>query len=95
VFITAVKEPILIVIGKKDIQVDWQADGKALEAAAKDRAVSFFYPENADHVLKFEEKPRDKLSAESCFDIIHLLVSLTKKRQMQSLIGLVSKAKTS
>jgi hypothetical protein len=63
-FIPKVKEPILILIGKKDIQVDWQADGNALEAAtAKEGAVSFAYPENANHVLKHEGKPREKLIA--------------------------------
>jgi uncharacterized protein len=32
-FIAQVDEPILVLIGKKDIQVDWQTDGKALEEA--------------------------------------------------------------
>lgn len=62
--ISKVKEPILVVIGKKDIQVDWQADGKALETAVtKESSVSFVYPESADHVLKHEEKPRESLTA--------------------------------
>jgi uncharacterized protein len=61
-----IKEPILVVIGKKDIQVDWQADGKTLEtAAAGEDSVSFVYPENSDHVLKFEEAPREKLDAQA------------------------------
>jgi fermentation-respiration switch protein FrsA (DUF1100 family) len=59
-----VEEPVLVVIGKKDIQVDWKVDGAALEAAAKDRGnVTFIYPDNADHVLKYEEKPRDEITA--------------------------------
>ena len=63
--ISKVKEPILVVIGKKDIQVDWQVDGKGLEkSVAKESSVSFIYPENADHVLKYEEKPRENLTAE-------------------------------
>ena len=63
--ISNVKEPLLVVIGKKDIQVDWEADGKALEkSVAKESSVSFVYPENADHVLKYEEKPRENLTAE-------------------------------
>jgi pimeloyl-ACP methyl ester carboxylesterase len=57
-----VPEPVLVVIGKKDIQVDWQADGKLLEAAAVGRDnVTFAYPENANHVLKGEEKAREQL----------------------------------
>ena len=62
--IAKVPEPILIVIGKKDIQADWKADGSALETAtAKHGNTTFVYPENADHVLKYEERPREKLVA--------------------------------
>ena len=58
-----VNEPVLVVIGRKDLQIDWQADGKALEiATAKKPAVTFAYPENANHVLKHEETPREKLT---------------------------------
>ena len=60
-YISKVKDPILVIIGKKDLQVDWQADGKALESIAGDN-VSFVYPDNADHVLKFEDTPREKLT---------------------------------
>jgi hypothetical protein len=52
-----------VVIGKKDIQVDWQADGEVLETAAEGMDnISFSYPENANHVLKNEPKPREALS---------------------------------
>jgi alpha-beta hydrolase superfamily lysophospholipase len=62
-FISMVKEPILVVIGKKDLQVDWQKDGHVLEAVtAKKGNATFVYPENADHVLKHEEQPREKLN---------------------------------
>jgi hypothetical protein len=63
--IARVDEPVLVVIGKKDIQIDWKIDGGALEKAAAQRtAVSFAYPENANHVLKHEELPVDRLTAE-------------------------------
>ena len=63
-FIAKVAEPILVVIGKKDIQVDWQIDGKALETAtANKKNISFVYPANANHVLKHEDKPREQLVA--------------------------------
>jgi pimeloyl-ACP methyl ester carboxylesterase len=56
--------PTLVVIGKKDIQVDWQADGGLLEPLILKRANSMIiYPENANHVLKYEPKPRAQLSA--------------------------------
>jgi alpha-beta hydrolase superfamily lysophospholipase len=58
-----VPEPVLIVIGKKDIQVNWQVDGAALETALAGRDnVTFVYPDNANHVLKHEEKPREQLT---------------------------------
>jgi alpha-beta hydrolase superfamily lysophospholipase len=58
-----VTEPVLIVIGKKDIQANWQADGQALEAALAGRDnVTFVYPENANHVLKYEPQPREQLA---------------------------------
>ena len=64
--ITKVDEPILVLIGKKDIQVDWQTDGKALEnATAKRTNVTYAYPENANHVLKYDETPSEQLSAQA------------------------------
>ena len=56
-------KPILVVIGKKDIQVDYKLDGGRLEEAAKGKTnITFVCPENANHVLKYEEKPRTQLS---------------------------------
>jgi hypothetical protein len=54
-----VHEPVLVVIGKKDFQVDYLTDGKALEEATRSHDnVAFHYPENADHVLKYDPAPR-------------------------------------
>jgi pimeloyl-ACP methyl ester carboxylesterase len=54
--------PVLVIIGKKDIQVDWQADGEPLRrAAAGLEDVTFLFPENANHVLKQELRPRSEL----------------------------------
>lgn len=62
--IGSIEDPILVVIGKKDIQVDWQLDGKVLEGAtAKNARASFAYPDDANHVLKHEQMPRDQLTA--------------------------------
>ena len=56
--------PVLVIIGKKDIQVDWQADGEPLQrAAAGHEGVTFLFPENANHVLKQELRPRSELVA--------------------------------
>ena len=54
--------PVLVIIGKKDLQVDWQADGELLQrAAAGYEKVTFLFPENANHVLKEELRPRSEL----------------------------------
>jgi alpha-beta hydrolase superfamily lysophospholipase len=54
---------VLVVIGKKDVQVDWQDDGGPLERAANGRRdVTFVYPDDADHVLKYEPRPRSELT---------------------------------
>ncbi|MGP6219653.1 alpha/beta hydrolase family protein [Caldiplasma sukawensis] len=60
-----IKESVLIVIGKKDIQVNWKQDGKLLETALSHKGtVEFEYPENADHVLKHVEFNVENISAE-------------------------------
>ena len=54
--------PVLVIIGKKDVQVDWHADGEPLQrAAAGHEEVTFLFPENANHVLKQELRPRTDL----------------------------------
>ena len=64
-FIAGIEEPVLVVIGKKDIQIDWRIDGGALEKAAVEReSVQFSFPENANHVLKHEKAPRETLTAQ-------------------------------
>jgi uncharacterized protein len=53
--LSQVDVPTLVIIGKKDRQVDWQADGEPLQRAAAGHAdVTFLFPENANHVLKEE-----------------------------------------
>jgi len=62
--LSQVDAPTLVIIGKKDIQVDWQTDGDPLQRAAAGRAnVTFLFPENANHVLKQELRPRSELTA--------------------------------
>ena len=65
--IAKVEDPILVVIDKKDIQVDWKIDGDGCElekATTKKLDVSFVYPENANHVLKHEVKPMEEITAQ-------------------------------
>jgi hypothetical protein len=55
--------PVLIVLGKKDIQVDWQIDGSLFEAVAKEHDnITISYLENASHVLKYEPRSRAQLT---------------------------------
>jgi uncharacterized protein len=62
--ISRISAPVLIVIGKRDIQVDWQADGDIYQAYAKDhKNITIRFPENADHVLKYEPQGGPKLTA--------------------------------
>ncbi len=59
----AIAVPILVIIGKKDVQVDWQADGSRWESLAKEHSnISIVYPDNANHVLKNEPRLREQLS---------------------------------
>jgi uncharacterized protein len=58
-----VRVPVLIVVGKKDLQVDWHADAEPLQRAAAGRSdISFLFPEDANHVLKHEPRPREELA---------------------------------
>ncbi len=55
--------PILVLIGKKDIQVDWQADGSILEKQAESNPnLSVKFADNANHVLKYEALDRSKIN---------------------------------
>ncbi len=64
-YFARVEEPTLVVIGKKDIQIDWRIDGGALEEAVRGKAsATFSYPDDANHVFKHEEKTLDALTAD-------------------------------
>jgi pimeloyl-ACP methyl ester carboxylesterase len=54
--------PVLVIIGKRDVQVDWHVDGEPLQRATAGHAdVTFLFPEHANHVLKHESRPREDL----------------------------------
>ena len=61
--LTQLDVPALVVMGKKDVQVDWQADGALLQTATVNIThIAYEFPENADHVLKYQPKPREELT---------------------------------
>lgn len=58
-----VTAPMLVLIGKKDIQVDWQADGVVFEELAKTHPnLTVTYAPDANHVLKHEARARSTLT---------------------------------
>ncbi len=60
--------PTLVVIGKKDIQVNWKDDGELLHRAAAGRAdITFVFPDDANHVLKHEPHQLGEVTAEALF----------------------------
>ena len=61
--LTQLTVPALVVIGKKDVQVDWLSDGALLQTATVNIThIAYEFPENADHVLKYQPKPREELT---------------------------------
>ncbi len=63
ILVSMISIPALLIIGKKDMQVDWQTDGARLESMVKGKAnFEIAYPENANHVLKLESKNRNELT---------------------------------
>ena len=62
-YLAGITVPVLIVIGKKDIQVDWKTDGPLFEAVVSGHGtITIIYPEHANHVLKFEPGSRSQLT---------------------------------
>ena len=63
VLLAKVTAPVLILIGKKDLQVNWQVDGALFEALLKDHPnLTLIYAEQANHVLKHEPRDRSQLT---------------------------------
>ena len=61
--LATVTVPVLVLIGKKDIQVDWQADGSLFAALAEAHAnLEVVFPPEANHVLKHEARPHETLN---------------------------------
>ncbi len=55
--------PVLVLLGKKDIQVVWEIDSPIFEQLVKKLPyVKMAYADNANHVLKHEPKPLKELS---------------------------------
>ena len=60
-----ITEPVLVIIGKKDIQISWEDDGRLLEESLSGNSdAEFAYPDDANHVLKHEDLPLEEITAE-------------------------------
>ena len=58
-----VTAPVLILIGKQDIQVDWQVDGALFEAMLKDHSnITLVIADHVNHVLKHEPRERSQIT---------------------------------
>ena len=76
-WLAGIDRPTLVLIGQKDIQVDPGLDGGRLEElAGGNPQITFTYPENADHVLKYEPKPQEELTSEdaSAYNLAHRVI---------------------
>lgn len=63
ILLEKVDGPVLVIIGKKDMQIDWENDGERLTHAASGHVdVVLLFPDNANHVLKYEPKARTQLT---------------------------------
>lgn len=59
-----VRVPALVVIGRRDVQVDAELDGGPLQIAADGMAnVTFAFPEHANHVLKEDVRTAEERAA--------------------------------
>jgi len=53
-----VEIPTLVLIGRKDLQIDATLDGEPLEQAARGKGnITFVFPANANHVFKEDARP--------------------------------------
>jgi len=86
-YIRRVRVPVLVVTGKKDIQTDWKLDGAVLEEASQGKSnVTFYYPENASHVLKHEPRPREELTAATAITAYNLPEAQLDAETMQTIL---------
>jgi alpha-beta hydrolase superfamily lysophospholipase len=91
-YIGKIDVPVLIVIGKKDLQTDWKLDGQVLEKAAKEKKkITFYYPKNANHVLKFEPRPRTELDINTAFQTYNTRDSKLDSPTLQMIVDWLNK----
>ena len=87
-YIGGIGVPIMVLIGKKDVQVNWKIDGSILEKALNQhKSASFVYPEFANHVLKHEELPPDRLTAEYVGPHYNAADTLIDEKAMDSILS--------
>ncbi|HEX7597026.1 MAG TPA: alpha/beta hydrolase [Polyangia bacterium] len=80
--------PVLILLGKKDIQVVWELDSPIFGELIKKQAnVQLAYAENANHVLKHEPRPLAELSMADIMASYNADTSRLDERAVEIILG--------
>jgi hypothetical protein len=80
--------PVLVLLGKKDIQVVWELDSPIFEELVKKQAnVKLAYAENANHVLKYEPRPLSELTMADIMASYNADTSRLDERALEIILG--------
>ena len=91
--LAAVRAPVLVLIGKKDVQVDWEADGSLFMALAQTQPnVEVVFAPEANHVLKHEARPREALTAADIATSYNAEGTVLDAEAVGSILGWLRKA---
>ena len=86
-----VEIPTLVLIGRKDVQIDAVTDGHPLEqAAAANDNVTFAYPANANHVFKEETRLPAEVPPRPATATTQTAPISTRRPSTRSLAGLAN-----
>jgi pimeloyl-ACP methyl ester carboxylesterase len=80
--------PVLVLLGKKDIQVVWEVDSPIFEQLVKKLPnVKLAYAENANHVLKYEPRPLAELSMADIMASYNADTSRLDEQALEMILG--------
>ena len=80
--------PVLVLLGKKDIQVVWELDSPIFEELVKKQVnVKLAYAENANHVLKHEPRPLAELSMADIMASYNADTSRLDEQALEMILG--------
>ena len=80
--------PVLVLLGKKDIQVVWEIDSPIFEELVKKLPyVKMAYAENANHVLKHEARPLAEMSMADIMASYNAETSRLDEQALEMILG--------